>query len=208
MPATIQSVGPPPERHADRVIAEMLQSFASVKAARYPHLLQAYADSRDGNPRAQARLARRLEAAGGLNVNLTPGKRGRYKLTFLDWTGWHPGGGGEIRLGDPIPDKPWIACWMNMISKIRGTTQLRAVPVLLITHHVLSRAAQRRGVRTAEDLMMVCAKLWNTSMRLIDREIDRKACPPNGWRERDDELGTVVFKIEEEIGCLIATTVF
>jgi hypothetical protein len=87
MPSTmIQSVGPPPERHADRIVAEMLRQLAVQRAKRFPAIAAAILGSRDGGPRAQRRMQERVERAGAIGTSLTPGKRGSYTLLFCDLT--------------------------------------------------------------------------------------------------------------------------
>ena len=49
----ISSIGPPPERHADRVVAEMLKHIALASAHMLPEIKRAAAASSDGTPRAE-----------------------------------------------------------------------------------------------------------------------------------------------------------
>jgi hypothetical protein len=114
---------------------------------RDPHL-------RDGNPRAQAKLEAKIKSLGALETGLIPGKRGRYELRIHSFAGWDPQRDALIKPGDPIPQKPWIC---TMLYVIRGEGQGRishgsSSPVLFLTHHCLSRSAQRWGVRTVADL--------------------------------------------------------
>ena len=60
----IGSVGLPPERHADRVIGEMLREISRVTAELLPNIRAIVASSSDGNPVAQRKLEARLQASG------------------------------------------------------------------------------------------------------------------------------------------------
>ncbi len=113
----------------------------------------------DGNPRAQEKLRRKLKEVGGLlipDVYLTPGKRGRYKLHIVSIDSWDAERKDFIQdENDAIPDKPWLAC---SIAKMESSgnysySQSRAL-VLLVTHHALSRLAQRYRATTARDLLI------------------------------------------------------
>ena len=78
----IQSIGLPPEQHADHVIAEMLHDLARKRAHLQDAVAEEFRNARDGNPRAQQKMAARMLAAGAAQVKLEPGKRGRYSLFF------------------------------------------------------------------------------------------------------------------------------
>src|SRR5262249_7914305 len=93
----ILSIGPPPERHADRVVAAMLRQLAQTRAHLFPAICAALQSSSDGTPQAQRKLERRIKEAGALSTLLTPGKRGRYTLHFCDCTGWDPARNVETR---------------------------------------------------------------------------------------------------------------
>jgi hypothetical protein len=71
----IQSIGPPPQQHADRIVAEMLRDLAGKRAQVELAIIAAIETSRDGNPKAQAKMAERIRRAGAEYVSLQPGKR-------------------------------------------------------------------------------------------------------------------------------------
>ena len=73
----------PPERHADRVIAAPLRELVKQRTAVAREVTKAIACSNDGNPKAQARMANRIRKADAIQVDLQPGKRGRYKPIVL-----------------------------------------------------------------------------------------------------------------------------
>ena len=105
----ISSVGPPHPLHADRVIALMTRHL--VDRAR--HIRDALKDiafnANDGSPPAQHKLAQRLIKAGTVLghqtvcTGLSPGKRGRYTIRMLFWSGWDKARDREIGVDDPLP---------------------------------------------------------------------------------------------------------
>jgi hypothetical protein len=151
----IQSVGLPPEIHADRVIALMLKEMAQQHARVWQAIRGITEDPhvRDGNPKAQRRMEAKVLAAGALFTELISGKRGRYTLSVCAMCGWDPVIGKLIDVDDELPPKPWICCLLHQITGTgNGNIEFRSVSRLYLTHHALSRAAQRWGVRTATDL--------------------------------------------------------
>jgi hypothetical protein len=207
----IQSLGPPPERHADRVIAEMMRELARARAHRRHLITETVDRSWDGSPKAQARMAARIRKAGALHVFLEPGKRGRYSLAIFDWMGWDPARDAEITQDDPIPEKPWIASLLIRIDgKGHGRVTVRASRLLFVTHHVLSRAAQRRNVRTVFDMIDAAADIENAGLALLNEKglEAGHAAPPDGWRTSLKDGGTVVLKKHETHTALVAVTVF
>jgi hypothetical protein len=69
-----KSIDAPPERHADRVIAEMLRELTKTRAQIGPAMVEAVRQSKDGGPRAQQRMAERIRKAGVMNVSLKTGR--------------------------------------------------------------------------------------------------------------------------------------
>jgi hypothetical protein len=209
----IQSLGAPPERHADRKIAEMLQEISRVTAELLPNIRAVVASSSDGNPVAQRKLEARLKRVGAHGTILKPGKRGKYRIGFFTWSGWDPATDTIIQLGDALPLKPWLANCLHQIrseGRSRGRVELEVVPTLLISHHSLSRLAQRRGARTWQDLLNASMGIWVAMIRHAD-EIGMKKClnPPSaGWRiSFNDDGGIVVLRRHEKFEALIAATI-
>jgi hypothetical protein len=91
-----------------------------------------------------------------------------------------------------------------------GVTELSSHPILFITHHAMSRAAQRLGMRTAEHMLEVATMIWIGTMDLM-LEADSLdawlAAPPAGWRVPIEGGGLVVLKRHEERHALLAATV-
>jgi hypothetical protein len=173
----IDSVGAPPERHADRVVADMMRLIIEAHAGILGAIHAAFKDRSDGNPVGQQRMVRRIKDSGAgllFDCILKPGKRGHYELTLTDCAGWNPITGHTIRAGwnivegeaedddtCAIPEKPWLACRVTHIeSQGRGHYKvMRPIP-LLITHHSLSRLAQRSNAREAIDLVWAVNATW------------------------------------------------
>ncbi len=212
MNVAIHSIGAPPERHADRVVAKLLRHLSTVTAGLLPNINAVVEGSSDGSPRAQRKLEARLKQKGAIGTILKPGKRGRYEIRFFLWTGWDPARGATIELDDPIPPKPWLSCnvyTLRSAGRGLGLVQLFVDPMLFFTHHALSRLAQRHGAKTSDDLVNAVMDAWAATMELAKKEgFDRLFKPsPAGWRVRTETGGTVVLKRYERFNALIATTI-
>jgi hypothetical protein len=123
-PPTIQSLGAPPAKHADRVVGEMLHLIIKTQGERWAQIRTITRAGADGNPKAQARLAKKIIDAGGLFVVTAwlseVRKRGRYVLHVVCVNGWDAARKVTIFKNDPIPATPWLACThVEMISKGR-----------------------------------------------------------------------------------------
>jgi hypothetical protein len=161
----IQSIGPPHEIHADRVVAEMLRDLARKRAHLQDAVAAEFRNARDGNPRAQQKMAARMLAAGAAEVKLEPGKRGRYSLFFYEWAGWDPIRDQAICVGDPIPEKPWSAWHLTLIDSYgRGRLDVTSVPALLADQLIMRCREPRSGSGCA--LMSTC---WSPRERFGTR---------------------------------------
>ena len=86
----IQSIGLPPEIHAERIIAAMPVWLIGERRRLDRAMASAVraTKSRLGATVAQVKFAERLRKAGGpaiLEVDLKPGKRGNFNLTIVEW---------------------------------------------------------------------------------------------------------------------------
>jgi hypothetical protein len=212
----INSIGPPPERHADRVVAEMMRDLARRHADVHPAIADAFKSSRDGTPKSQRKMADRIKRAGAFHVILETGKRGKYSLAIIELVGWDPARDSEIMLCDPIPEKPWIA-WLCTFLKSKGnwSNDEKIVPLLFVTHHAMSRTAQRLHMRDETQLEMVSSIIWNAAASFIGDNLksDMKewvaSLPSKGVRVplANGSNIFVVLKKHEKWDSLIATTV-
>jgi hypothetical protein len=210
----INSVGPPPVRHADRIVGAMMRHLAQQHSLlweivenimRGPHV-------RDGNARAQAKLEARIKQAGAFFTKLEPGKRGKYKLTVFDWTGYDRDADRRISIDDEIPERPWLAAWYHMIEG-KGRGYVRSSAVLFLTHHCLSRVVQRWQVRTINDLQRVIETIGAVAMKYIIEHDDGS----DAWHNTPDDgirvpfpnhSSVMVLKGHEKHRAMVVTTIF
>jgi hypothetical protein len=145
---------------------------------------------RDGNPRAQAKLQAKIKKLGVLDTNLIPGKRRRYTLQVCAFAGWDPVRDAMIEPSDPIPQKPWVCVMLyTILGEGQGRSRLMSFfPTLFLTHHCLSRSAQRWGVRTVEDLSATIHSIAAVMLEYFSQRLSASAgaswldTPPEGVR--------------------------
>jgi hypothetical protein len=180
--------GPVPERHADRVVAQMIRFLIAERMRVTPKILEILKTSPDASPKHQVRLVERICAAAGSSVrhiNLKPGKRGRFLIEIYDWTGWNPATDTAIEAPEQeIPGDPWLAIWLLELQGLGNHRyDQRSNPVLLVKPHALSRGAQRCGLRTIDDLFTLMTLAWNAMAKLVvGKETAAFEAPPAGWR--------------------------
>ena len=210
---SIASEGSPPERHADRVVDEMIRWLIAESARFRPAIDEALKMS-PGNPKAQARLRERIRHLGEgvvTGVWLNPGKRGRYTLTLAYWTGWHPEQDRPIEPDDLLPtSKVWLAYWQTELTgEGAGKRTERSMPRLLATHHALSRLAQRCDARKPLDLLNGIGLMWGAVLDLVNAHGDDDWLnPPSGqWQVEIKGGATVVLKPHERVRTLVAVTI-
>jgi hypothetical protein len=209
----IQSVGPPPEKHADRTTAEMLRRLAKDHARLWAAISEIVDNSRDGNPHAQQKIAAKIRAAAAVHVTLKPGKRGRYMLLAFSYVGWDPARDAVITLADPIPPKPWVANVFHEITgEGRGWINTCARALFYVTHHAISRAAQQWGFRTSDQMLKVILNIGDHTMKyILDRGVqDEHWCdtPAEGLRiPLADDGAAIVLKKHEKRHALVVATV-
>jgi hypothetical protein len=192
----------------------MLRHLVVQRAAILPAIAAVVEQSSDGGPRGQRRMQERIDRLGILYSDLTPGKRGVYELAFYDLTGWDVSRDAEIKAGDPLPEKPWLVCLANrLISEGRGRRrwELKAATVLFVTHHALSRAAQRCGVKTSQHLLAVTENIF---LEVLEHRKQTESwrqwldtIPPEGLRLPVADDAIVVLKRHEKRHAVVATTI-
>jgi hypothetical protein len=211
----IRSLGLPPERHADRIVAEMLREVARTHSTLWDAIEEVVAVSRGGSPKAQRKLAERILRAGAIHTKLWPGKRGKYQIMIYDFTGFDPSRDAEIGPDDPIPEKPWISCNLSLLESPgggRNVVEINSRPLLFITHHALSRGAQRLGMRTSAHMTEAARIIWNSCVKLLNDKGDIEQwldAPPQGWRVPIPPMegAVAVLKRHEKRRALVAATV-
>jgi hypothetical protein len=209
----IQSIGLPPARHADRVVAEMMRALAIKHGLLWEAMQMIIKSSSDGSPKSQQKMARRIEQAGAGGVVLRKsGKRGRYELFIFDILGWNLQADKPIMVDDLIPERPWIVCHLTQLKSRGGGADrvvLKSRPILFLTHHVLSRTAQRMGARTGDDLMNAIDAMLAATMTLMQSKGFDNAlvAPPAGWRVPIGDEAMMVLQPHETHRALVAVTV-
>jgi hypothetical protein len=185
----------------------MVQKHAHVREI----IWETIKKSSDGSPKAQKKMEARVLTAGATQTHLYPGKRGRYQLHIYDWTGWDPAEDKEIGPKDPIPPKPWIVCWFSTLeSKGNNRIQIKGKSILYVTHHALSRVAQRWGARTSEDLLTSVNVMWNGAIGHIEKRTAKDWCttPPEGYRVETEKGLILILKQHESKDALVVATVY
>jgi hypothetical protein len=215
-PQILVADGPVPERHADRIVAQMIRFLIAERQRVSPRILEVLKSSPDASPKHQARLVERLRAVAGSSIRhigLKPGKRGRFLIQIYDWTGFDPATDSSIEAPEQkIPANPWLAVWLlHLIGLGRHRYDQRSNPVLLMKPHALSRSAQRCGLRNIADLFELMTLAWNATAKLV-QEKEAAAfedVPPAGWRVPFGDEGTAVRRRHPRLErSLVLTTVW
>jgi hypothetical protein len=178
----ITSVGPPPALHADRVVGQMAGHLIEQAAHIRGELQQIIAHSNDGGPRAQRKLREKLLQAGtvmGRRIvacNLVTAKKGRYSARLCFWSGWDRDRDCEIEPGDRIPPRPQVCLWYVEIQGLsHHRVEWHRAPLCFLSHHILSRMAQRHEMRTLDDMLTAIARIAIGIMNLyMDKGVDQK----------------------------------
>jgi hypothetical protein len=166
----INSVGAPPVRHADRIVASWLRHLAERNATLWNVVQEITKDPycRDGSPKAQRRLESKVKAAGATHTILETGKRGRYRLLAFSWTGWDPVRDAPITIDDDVPDKPWIASYSyEVLGMGHGRMRFGTYTALMISHHALSRCVQRWRITTFPQIEKVVEVIGTVGLNAI-----------------------------------------
>jgi len=207
----IKSVGPPPERYADRVVAEMMRDMARTHATLWDAIHDVVKTSRGGSPKAQRKLAERIKRAGAYRTFLTEGKRGRFEILIYDFTGYDVARDAEITGDDPIPEKPWISCNVSVLTSPgngQDVIKVHARPILFISVHALSRMAQRLGMRTSRHLKAAIGIIFNGCIKFVNANEKWLDAPPDGWRVPIPPIpARAVLKRHEKRSALICATI-
>jgi hypothetical protein len=114
---TIRSVGPPPERHAERIVDEFLAHLHDRRRRLYATATVVARPEQMGTPKGQLRACERIRKAMGdtlLDIRLKPATRGRFAMQVIDWGVWSPAANNLVSDADPLPlTKVWLAAVKN-----------------------------------------------------------------------------------------------
>jgi hypothetical protein len=212
----IRSLGLPHQLHADRVIALMMKYLVTQSAHIRDTLQEIAYNASDGSPKAQRRLEQKLRRAGlvlghpTVATGLKPGKRGRYVIRLVFWSGYDNSRDCEIAVDDPMPSRPWICLWYAEITG-RGHSRVdwERAPLCYVSHHILSRHAQRLGSRTIDEMLLTISKIGLSVLELVKDKSAEQAMnpPPSGWHVPFDDGAKMVLCKHEEKQVLVAVTV-
>lgn len=204
----IQSQGPPPERHAARVVGEMCRWLAGEQwriNALFKEYMAAEAargGTHLGNPKAQRRFAARLVKQAGskglVDFQLTPGKRGHYALLLVYWALAAPHAETPLWQDDPKPERPWLTCVAELFAP-KDPELERAERAVTLTHHAMQRLAERCGARTTDDLLAALRQLWLA--------VEKAGKIPDGSLRIPVAGGLAIAKQTTEYGWLVKTVV-
>ena len=168
----IQSVGPPPNRHAERIVDEMLVWMHGQQREIWNRSKRSLHRRQMGNPTGQERaIARFREAIGdmALDIRLRTGKRGRFRLAMAAWVVWNSRKEDMAHPHDPPPDNSALAVAFSTCGRDHQWNS--GVP-LIVTRHAMVRMAERAGMRTVSDLVSAMGSVWRAYYNIIAREVD------------------------------------
>jgi hypothetical protein len=122
-------------------------------------------------------MCQRIEAAGttlgrrrraNVKTLLKPGKRGKYKILVMFWAGWDRDREEEIKVGDPIPERPQLVYWAGALEGTgNGNRHISYLPILIISHHVLSRTALAQPPASALVWLLALASRGSRSNEMV-----------------------------------------
>ena len=215
---TIKSLGLPPEKHADRVVREMLKVLTAAHQWCWSAILAVIEQSNDGNPAAQRKMLERIKEAAQafyLGAHIKTGKRGRYVLTIATMNAWNAETKAIVFPDDPMPETPWLAFSTTTITskgKHRYDDEVCEL-YLFVTHHALSRLAQRCGARTIDDVAQAARRIGVTFLKTGRQTIDKILRDDGRMKvELPREMGTAVCPLkkydDEYDGSLVITTLW
>jgi hypothetical protein len=187
----ITSVGPPPERHAERIADEMILWLHGRQQEIWVKAKGSLRTSQMGNPVGQTRAVARMRERLGdlvLALKLKTGKRGKFELQMITWTIWDPARKDRPKFGAPLP--PQASLGVLYAAADRSLDWRGSIPVI-VTRHALVRMAERAGMRTVEDLYVALISLWSgfCDLLFLGLDVDNGEVlnrvfdpPPQGWR--------------------------
>jgi hypothetical protein len=203
----IQSLGAPPDRHAERIVDEMLTWLHTRQREIWPRAKGSLRTQQMGNPTGQARAVERMRKAMGdlvLELKLNPGKRGRYELYMVNWVVVDTLRNKIADLMEPPPALSALALTLAMSDRAQ---EWRSSVPLIVTRHAIIRLAQRAEMRTVEDLYKALRMLWWALYDLVIKDVASGRSPDNatwceppdcGWRLRLDNGAIAVVGRDED----------
>jgi hypothetical protein len=140
---------------------------------------------------------------------LTPGKRGRYTIRLVFWSGWDKAFDREIGADDPLPGRPWLCLWYTeIVGSGHSRVDWRRAPLCFVSTHVLSRMAQRHDMRTLEQMLLAITRIALAVLVLVQDKGVKESLnpPPSGWHIALDGGAELVLCRHDEKQVLVAVT--
>lgn len=205
----ILSIGPPPERHAERVVDEMINFMRKfqLRVARQGEALDL---DKMGGERGQRKCVKKLLdsiAPVVLGWHLETAKRGRFELQVTVWHAWDANRGELLQAEGPLPPSACLVAYALMLTGVNYTPRWRGAPLLAISRHACIRLAMRAGVRTVVDLIEAMRELWlafHTPMMDGQESVNLWRIP---FKFRDDEVVAVVTRHQNDDRRFVVKTV-
>jgi hypothetical protein len=163
----------PPDRHAQRVVGEMLKWLHAEHWRQHQQTLGIINVRKMGTVEAQRRTADRLRKAMNilaLDVQISPAKRGRFLMSVIEWAVWDLTKDDMVTGEQPIPINAWLAVSLTFITGANHRPVMKCTVPLLVTRHACERLATRAGVRTPVDLIVALRELWEVAYTVIRDE--------------------------------------
>ena len=183
---------PVPDRHAERVADDWLRFLHRDQARLWANAGKSLDRDKMINPVSQARAVERFKRAAGelvLDIDLQPGKKGRYQLMFATWVLWDLTKDERADPGQPFPINARPAVMVGFSNGTRIDRRITGHPAfagertispaeyddwnagmpLIISRHACIRAAQRAEVRTVGDMVALLRSIWLATKDLMTR---------------------------------------
>jgi hypothetical protein len=203
-PPEIQSIGAPSDLHAERIMAELARwiAFEGEKLGSYALAAKA-ARINDARPEQQIKVANMYaKAFGPLCLELAfvdTGKRGKYTFALL-----------MLGVRGAHTNKPIVEVYFDVFRSLGNGKQTRdnyTCPCFKLSHHSLTRLAQRAGVRTFEDLVEVLREMSGRITSTLVEKPDDKAwrielddgCVAILEHDPNDDVPTVITVLTEDM---------
>ena len=173
---------PVPDRHAERISSDMVSYLCRERMRLHERAIGLIDIEKMGSPAGQKRIADRLATALGplaLEISLKPAKRARFVLEVVDWLVWDSVDDDPV-VTDAARPRAWLGVALTHYTGARHRSDTKFGIPLLVSHHAITRLAQRAGVRTIDDLLESLRELWCVTSGIILQQRDDWLAPPQG----------------------------
>ena len=201
----IASIGPPPDKHAERIVSEMLRYMHEQRTKMHRKHGHTMIDVRTmGAPKGQIKTVEKMRQKIGpllLEIGLAPAKRGKFVMITSEWCLWNPKAQLPVSSEEPAPEgAAWLAVTSSTYTGNNYVPKVTTGLALIITHHSLTRLCQRAGVVTVGDMILAVRKLWSVTDHLMAR-FDPKS---QDWLRPPDGSWLLAMPIQDSPVAVIA----